>query len=245
MRFSYWITHPNKKYPQFRGEIPSLLHISFYSSSTPRTGLFWIYHHSEQNLSQVNHPEHQEILLVLQNHFASFALNFQQHKDAQLTPGEHRNISWCKQSLPKTLGTTYQFEQLNKTHFKNPDQMLRLSSYSRWQQRYWVTEQSWAHFLHLQQGWSWNGTRQNPTENKSRSQELIPDVPRRVLLLLATSPAFHTGTPDVCTALLQGWLVSRLQHQRDKAEEYPGTGETADVKQMFALNCLLQRQPSN
>lgn len=73
---------------------------------------------------------------------------------------------------------------------------------------------------------------------------MFPDVTYSVLLLLAISTSFHRGTHDVCTGLLEKWLVSRLQYQRDKLEEYPGKEETDDVKQMFPFNCLLQMQPS-
>lgn len=74
---------------------------------------------------------------------------------------------------------------------------------------------------------------------------MFPDVTYCVLLLLAISTSFHRGTHDVCTASLEKWLVSRLQYQRDKLEEYPGKEEMDDVKQMFSFNCLLQMQLSN
>lgn len=74
---------------------------------------------------------------------------------------------------------------------------------------------------------------------------MFPDVTYCVLLLLAISPSFHRGTHDVCTASLEKRLVSRLQYQRDKPEEYPGKEEMGDVKQMFSFNCLLPMQPSN
>lgn len=74
---------------------------------------------------------------------------------------------------------------------------------------------------------------------------MFPDVTYCVLLLLAFSTPGPRGTHDVCTVSLEKQLVSRLQCQRKKLEEYPGKEEMGDVKQMFSFHCLLQMQPSN
>lgn len=134
-----------------------LIYSSRIETSSPKAGLLWIYRHFEQILSQLNPPRARRnpagntktILLHLLTVFSSTRTLSINHgyPGALVSTG---TFPGANRAFP-TLHTRYEFglANLTKSTLKTlirqgkVDQMLRLCSYWRWQQRYWVTEQSW------------------------------------------------------------------------------------------------------
>lgn len=125
--------------------------------------------------------------------------------------------------------------QLNKIHFKNLDgavMVIRCSGFPLTEDGSRDTEPLAGFIFCTSIGAApspWkrlpSGMERGRTREKTKqgSQGLTPDVPYRVLLLLAVSPAFHPGTHDVCTGVtcLQV-AASQRQNRRSILEKEKG-----------------------